>query len=216
VKLPPSDDSIAIALRNHWMTEASDAGLRSPSLEGQAKGSSSPDAAAISRASSGRQPKHQAVRAALAHLSREHVNVLSLAYGTTFRDRDIDDGSRRKAPKKSERDWRVTLRDDYDLGSSVAIVFASPFVIRSAREVMNGEVIAWLRSPTAKDNRGRIEREAIELLVEARKAFGAVYVPPIDDPTRTERTKHKGGRPKVADEIRVRAFGNLHGKEIGE
>lgn len=192
------------------MTEASDAGLRSPDLKGTGRGSSSPDTAAVARADSGRQEKHRRVRAAFALLSSEHVNVLSLAYGCTFRNREIDDGNKRKAPRKEDRNWRVLLRETYLLGDQVAIVLATS----GAREA-KGNAVSWLLSESVKAKSEHIEQEAIELLVDARKAFAAVYNPAEGEEPLQAETKRKRGRPTVGDEVRLRAFGGAHGREIG-
>jgi hypothetical protein len=213
VKLPPYNDPIALKLRDHFATEASDAGLRSPSLEGSPKASSSPDAAAVARASSGRQAMHSAVRDALRRIGPDHADVLSLAYGVTFRYRDIDDGNRRKALRKEERNWRVLLRETYRLGEHVAIVLAS----KSAREAQ-GDAVAWLLSEAAKNNHTKIEDECVELLVKARKLFAAAYIPPKgsqEDPLQVEHGKRKRARPIAGDTIRVRAFGGVHNREVG-
>jgi hypothetical protein len=175
VKVPPYNDRIANILRDHFQSEESDAGLRSPNLEGSPRASSSPDAAVIARMSSGRQDRHARARAALSELDPSERNVLSLAYGIVFRSRDIDDTNGRKAPRKVDRNWRILLRETYrDLGDAVAVVMASPFAIRSAKIEMKGEIVEWLRSDVAKRNRDRIQDEAIVLLVSARKWFAAI------------------------------------------
>jgi hypothetical protein len=211
VKLPPYNDPIALKLRDHFATEASDAGLRSPSLEGSPKASSSPDAAAVARASAGRQSMHSAVRDALRRIGPDHADVLSLAYGVNFRCRDIDDGNRHKAPRKADRNWRVLLRETYRLGEHVAIVLAS----KSAREAQ-GDAVAWLLSEAAKNNHTKIEDECIELLIKARKLFATAYIPPKgEEPLQVEQGKRKRARPIAGDTIRVRAFGGVHNREVG-
>lgn len=192
------------------MTEAADAGLRSPSLESSPRTSSAPDTAAVARVDSGRQDKHRRVRDALRRLSPEHVNVLSLAYGCTFRSREIDDASGRRAPRKGDRNWRVLLREAYALGDRVAIVFATKEAIEA-----EGDAVRVLLSESNKGRHAAIEQEAIALFVDARKAFAAVYVPPKgEEPLRAE-PERKRGRPKAKDGLRLHAFGGAHGREIG-
>jgi hypothetical protein len=193
------------------MTEASDAGLRSPNLEGSPR-TSSPDSAAIARVYSDRQGTHRCIRKAFQQIGPEHTNVLSLAYGVTFRDRDIDDGNRHKAPKKADRNWRVLLHDVYSrLGQQVAIVLAT----RQAIEA-EGKAVSWLLSETAKGIVDDIEEEAIGLLIVARKQFSVVYVSPEGQPLfQDEPTKRKRGRPSQGDHVRVRAFHGIHDQEIG-
>lgn len=210
MKLPPNDDAVAILLRNHFMTEASDAGLRSPSLEGSPRSNSSPDAAFVARADSGRQEKHRAIRTAFSKLSKRHVDVLSLAYGCVFREREIDDGSRRKAPRKEERNWRALLRETYRLGDVAAIVLATEEATHA-----KGSAVTWLLSETAKGKRALIEQEAVEMLVEARAAFAAAYVPPKGGSPVEIGTGRRKGRPKASDAVRLQAFGGAHGREIG-
>jgi hypothetical protein len=196
-------------LHNHFLTEAADAGLRSPNLEGSPRGSSSPDTAAVARVDSGRQEKHRKVRTALSKLSPEHVNVLSLAYGCTFRSRDIDDTCGRKAPRKETRNWRLLLREAYALGDSTAIVFA-------VREVAQAkDPVAYLLSESTKSRHIAIEQEAIELLIDARKAFADVYEGPDGEALLEAQPKRRRGRPKAGDGLQLRAFGGAHGREIG-
>ena len=192
------------------MTEASDAGLRSPSLEGSPRSTSSPDAAFVARADLGRQEKHRAIRETFSKLSKKHVDVLSLAYGCVFRVREIDDGSRRKAPRKEERNWRAVLRETYQLGDVSAIVLTTEEAMQA-----KGDVVTWLLSETAKGKRALIEREAIEMLIEARAAFVAAYVPPKGEGPIEIETKRRKGRPKASDAVRRSAFGGAHGREIG-
>jgi hypothetical protein len=210
VKLPPNNDAIAVLLQTHFMTEASDAGLRSPDLKGTARGSSSPDTAAVARVDSGRHEKHHRIRDALSKLPRDHVDVLSLAYGCTFRSRDIDDGNKRRAPQKKDRNWRVLLRESYSLGDCTPIVLATNGAVEA-----KGNAVSWLLSESAKSRRALIEQEAIELLVEARRAFAAVYVPPEGEDPLCAEPKRRRGRPPAADGIQLRAFGGAHGREIG-
>ncbi len=210
MKLPPNNDAIAVLLQTHFLTEASDAGLRSPDLKGTGKGSSSPDTAAVARVDSGRQDKHRRVRAAFAKLSPEHVNVLSLAYGCTFRSRDIDDGNNRRAPRKGDRNWRVLLRESYSLGDCTPIVLATNGAVEA-----KGNAVSWLLSESSKGRRALIEQEAIELLVEARRAFVEVYIPPEGEESLCAEPKRRRGRPPAADGIQLRAFGGAHGREIG-
>lgn len=210
MRLPPNDDAIAVLLRDHFATEAADAGLRSPNLKGTGTGSSSPDTAAVARVDSDRQDKHRRIRDAFRLISLECANVLSLAYGCTFRSRDIDDVSGRKAPRKADRNWRVLLREVYALGDQTAIVLAT-------REAANAgdNAIRHLLSEPVKARRGAIEQEAIELLIGARKAFAAVYTPPKGECALQAETKRRRGRPKGGDGLRFRAFGGAHGREIG-
>lgn len=202
MKLPPYNDRIALLLRNHYQTEESDAGLRSPSLEGSPKGSSSPDAAAIARVSSKRQDGHGRCREALSKLAPNERTVLTLAYGLHLRSREIDDSSKRKAPKKSERDWRVVLRETYGIGDLAGIVLLH-------------HPIDFLLSEAAKSRRERILSDSVYALHEARRAFAAVYVPPNGEERLDAPQKRNRGRPKVDDGVRFRVLGGSHGREIG-
>lgn len=216
MKVPPYNDRIAVLLRDHFQTEESDAGLRSPSLEGQPKSYSTPDAAAVARASGDRYDKHRRCRDALNELAPTERNVLSLAYGVVFRSRDVDDFSGRKAPKKLDRNWRVRLRETFrDLGDVVAVVMALPFVLQNAKTDAKDNVIEWLLSDIAKRNRQQIQDDAIEILSSARKAFAEVYIPPEGE-ERLDAPKKRGrGRPRTDDDFRFRLLGGIHGKEIG-
>lgn len=122
----------ATILRDHFDTEASDAGLKSLNLESTgASGSRSFDGAAIARAArslSGNGSNHVRTRKALAQLSTPHRDVLTLAYGIRLRTRDIEDGKKRKALRQNERNWRVRLAEIY--GSQGAYVLASPLAKR--------------------------------------------------------------------------------------
>jgi hypothetical protein len=201
VKLPPSNDPIAILLRDHFQTEESDAGLRSPSLEGSQQGSSSPDAAFVARVDSGRHDKHVRCRAALAKLSAEERLVLTLAYGLHLRSREIDDASNRRAPRKDERNWRVVLRETYRLGDIVGIVFLN-------------HRIDYLLSDAGKNRSDRIASDAVIAFMSARQAFAAVYETPNGEARLDEPKRRSRGRPKAADGIRHVAFGGIHGREI--
>jgi hypothetical protein len=202
VKLPPTNDPIAVLLRDHFQTEESDAGLRSPSLEGNPKTYSTPDSAFVARVDSGRHGKHKRCRAALAKLSEEDRLVLTLAYGLHLRSREIDDANGRKAPKKGERNWRVVLRETYGIGDVVGIVLLS-------------HRVDYLLSESGKLRKDRILSDSIAAFLNARNAFAAAYDPPngeerLDAPKRRAR-----GRPKGGDDVRFTAFGGLHGREIG-
>lgn len=201
MKLPPSNDPIAVLLRGHFQTEESDAGLRSPNLEGNSKTCSSPDAAFVARVDSKRHDRHSRCRAALSKLAPEERIVLTLAYGLHLRSREIDDANGRKAPKKGERNWRVVLRETYGLGDVVGIV------------LLNRRV-DFLLSESAKHQRNRILSDAIDAFLNARNAFAAAYETPegeerLDAPKRRNR-----GRPR-GDEARSTLFGGIHGTEVG-
>lgn len=122
----------ATILRDHFDTEAADAGLKSLNLESTgASGSRSFDGAAVARADRSRERSlhtHRRIREALQKLRPEHVEIVSLAYGVRLRSRDIEDGKKRKALRQHERNWRVRLAEVY--GSGGAYVLASPLAKR--------------------------------------------------------------------------------------
>jgi hypothetical protein len=202
VKLPPHNDPIAVLLRGHFQTEESDAGLRSPNLEGNPKACSSPDAAFVARVDSGRHEKHRRCREALARLSEDERIVLTLAYGLHLRSREIDDANGRKAPKKNERNWRVVLRETYGIGDIVGIVLFD-------------HRVDFLLSEAAKNRRDRILSDAIAAFLNARNAFAAVYEPPENEARLDAPRTRKRGRPKDGDDVRFRVLGGVHGREIG-
>lgn len=136
--------------------------------------------------------------------------MLCLAYGCTFRSREIDDGNGRKAPRKEDRNWRVLLRETYGLGDRCAIVLATQ-AARSAK----GNAIRFLLSEGAKCRAALLTQEAIGLLIEARKAFAAVYEPSEEGESLQVETKRKRGRPSAGDSLRLSAFFGAHGREIG-
>lgn len=124
-------------LRNHFDTEASDAGLRSLDLASTgASGSRSYDASAVARVDRHHNKlvefRHDQVRASLKSLHPKHVEVLSLAYGNRLRTRDIEDGKHRKAVRQTERGWRVRLAELY--GQEGLMVLASPLARRLFRD----------------------------------------------------------------------------------
>jgi hypothetical protein len=211
----PDDDPIALTLRDHFDTEASDAGLRSIDLSGSGvRVSSSPDAGAVARASRNRQEEHRRVREALRRLDRRHADALSLAYGTRLRDRDMDDGRRGKAPKRSERDWRVLLHELYPIGPCVAVVLIAPTAEAMAREHGDGNVRTWLLSSISESHRETVRTEAVELLKEARAAFAAAFVPPPGRPRLDAAPRQRRGRPFDKERIRYQALDGAHNEEI--
>jgi hypothetical protein len=120
-------------LRNHFDTEASDAGLRSLDLASTgAKCSSSYDSSAVARAERGHGRDHQRVRASLKRLSPKHVEIITLAYGERLRTRDIEDGKHRRAVRQNERNWRVRLAELYGADGLIALV--SPLAQRLFRD----------------------------------------------------------------------------------
>jgi hypothetical protein len=177
VPASPRDDSIARVLREHFDTEAVDAGLRSPDWQsGGIRSASSPDAGMFARAIRFRQDEHRRVREALARVSPEHREALELAYGVAFRERDVDDGSRRRAPRTSERNWRVRLREIYDF-PECAVVLAASIVGRSIGVTDAGGFVDRVRLMDARGRDG-VKAAALELLEQARREFAAVYEPP--------------------------------------
>lgn len=211
----PDDDAIALTLRDHFLTEASDAGLRSIDLSGSGvRGSAAPDAAAVARAAMNRQEEHRRVREALRRIGKPHADVLSLAYGTPLRDRDMDDGRRGRAVKQTERDWRVVLTERFSLKSMTALVLISPTATIKAREESAGDVRLWLLSPLAQERRGEIEAEVLSMLGEARKAFAAAYEPPPGRPRLDAIPRTRRGRPFDKERIRYQALDGAHNREI--
>jgi hypothetical protein len=213
-------------LRNHFDTEASDAGLRSLDLASTgAKGSSSYDSSAVARADRGHGNDHRRVRASLKRLHAKHVEVLSLAYGTRLRTRDVEDSKKRKALPQHERNWRVRLAELY--GADGLIALASPLARKlftehmgALREVMleqelddvdasalAGGMIAWLLD-TSREDIARIDADARRCLNEALDAFAEAHgiTPPEPAPRHrsSERTR-----------TRILANHHEHGQEIG-
>jgi hypothetical protein len=164
----------ATILRDHFDTEASDAGLRSLDLAGTGgRGSRSFDASAVARAdrtkakeigaSLGSGYTHARVRTALKKLSPEHVEILSLTYGLRFRTRDTEDSKHRRALPQHERNWRVRLAEIY--GQDGPMVLAS--------SVSNGDV-GWLLE-ASKTHSNSIEERARKLLHAALDVFCLAY-----------------------------------------
>lgn len=103
-------DFIAHILREHFQTEASDAGLRSPDLLGTGGGSPDPEAR-ISQRKIDRQELHRRVRHALQQLDPNSARLLELAYGCPLRDREEGIPSRaRKHGRVEEPGWRFRFR----------------------------------------------------------------------------------------------------------
>lgn len=128
---------LATLLRIYFDTEASHAGLRSPDLaRAGGRSATTPDAAAVARVARGAPVDHRRIRQALQALDPRHAEVLSLAFGVTLRNRDVDDTSRRKAIRTPERSWRVQLAELY--GVEGAVVLASPKARRLFEEHLRG------------------------------------------------------------------------------
>lgn len=211
----PDDDAIALTLRDHFLTEASDAGLRSIDLSGSGvRGSAAPDTAAVARAAMNRQDDHRRVREALRRIGKPHADVLSLAYGTPLRDRDMDDGRRGRALRQNERDWRVVLTERFSLKTMTALVLISPTAASRAREESAGDVRLWLLSPLAQESRREIEAEVLGMLADARRAFAAAYEPPAGRPRLDAVPRARRGRPRDTERIRYEALGGAHNLEI--
>lgn len=183
----PDDDPIARVLRDHYETEAADAGLRSIDLSGSGGGRSAttPDAAAVSRVP--RQAEHRRVREALSLLSKLHQDALALAYGVSLREFDPHDEKRAAKRKKDaqrdaqrdERGWRTRLRARLpSLGSCAAAIMVAPSILRSFELAPRGEGAAeWLASGAPRVLVDQAAGEALEILSEARKAFARAYAP---------------------------------------
>lgn len=195
------NDRIAVVLRNHFQTEESDAGLRSPGFESSPKASASPDAAFVARADSDRQGVHRRCRAALAQLQPYEREILLLAYGLHLRSREIDDEGGRHAPKKSDRDWRVVLREIYGIGDVVGIV-------------LRGRRISYLLSEAGRNCKIDIITDAIDELLNARNAFAKVYEPPNGEERLDAPKKRKRGRTSEREIVRHSAFGGIHDLEF--
>jgi limonene-1,2-epoxide hydrolase len=137
VTQPALTDFLPHILRLHFDTEASHAGLRSPDLARTGgRSASTPDAGAVARAARRAPVDHARVRRALQALSSAHAETLVLAFGVTLRNRDIDDTSRRRAPRAAERSWRVQLAELY--GIEGAVVLASPKARRLFEQHLQG------------------------------------------------------------------------------
>ncbi len=178
----PDDDPIARVLRDHYETEAADAGLRSIDLSGCGGGRSaaSPDTAAVSRVL--RQAEHRRVRDALSTLDKAHQDALALAYGVSLREHDPHDEKRAKKRKdapRDERGWRIRLRARLPLlGSCAAVVMLAPTVLRSFEIAPRGEGAAeWLASGAPRVLLEQAATEALHILAEARTRFARAYVP---------------------------------------
>lgn len=202
----------ANTLRNHFDTEASDAGLRSLDLASTgASGSRSYDAGAVARVDSKHGMAHRRVRSTLQAMLPRHVEILSLAYGIRLRTRDTEDGKHRKALRQTERGWRVRLAELY--GADGAVVLASPLAQRlygkdvdASKDATGNEettFIAWLLANTelvpkiAHDARDRLNEALDEFIV----AHGIVEAP-------RERSSEK-------TRARILAHHPEHGVEIG-
>lgn len=170
-------------LRNHFDTEASDAGLRSLDLASTgAKGSSSYDSSAVARADRskfrGDENTHRRVRETLKRLAPKHVEILSLAYGNRLRTRDIEDGKKRRAVRQVERNWRVRLAELY--GAEGLFVLASPLAqklfsehvqaLRSRAETSLPELDERLATMRSQNRFDEVMESAEELLTRARGA----------------------------------------------
>jgi limonene-1,2-epoxide hydrolase len=130
-------DTFAAILRIYFDTEASRAGLRSPDFaRAGGRSATTPDAAAVARVSRGSGVDHQRIRQALQALEPHHIEVLSLAFGVTLRNRDVDDTSRRRAFRTPERAWRVQLAELYGVEGAVAL--ASPKARRLFEDHLHG------------------------------------------------------------------------------
>jgi hypothetical protein len=182
VPASPQNDSIARVLREHFDTEAVDAGLRSPDWQsGGIRSASSPDAGMFARAIRFRQDEHRRVREALARVSPEHREALELAYGVAFRERDVDDGSRRRALRTSERNWRVRLREIYDF-PECAVVLASNLARSMFRARVATALIAADDAIGPLDDRvDRLRRpgEAYDDTPEQRARLRGAVLPPV-------------------------------------
>lgn len=122
-------------LRNHFDTEASDAGLRSLDLASTgAKGSRSYDASAVNRVDKSKLlgSSHRRVRETFQRMLPAHVEIITLAYRDRLRTRDLEDGKHRKALRQSERGWRVRLAELYGQDGMVAL--ASPLAQKLFRD----------------------------------------------------------------------------------
>jgi hypothetical protein len=175
----------ASILRNHFDTEASDAGLRSLDLgSAGSSGSRSFDASAVARADRKREGgiDHQRVRETLKRLVPKHAELLSLAYGTRLRSRDVEDGKKRRAVPQNERNWRVRLVELY--GPEGLIALASPLAqklfaehvqeMRLMVSTRDEQMTHWLLD-AGKTHASQIEEEARKMLDEALDAFATTH-----------------------------------------
>lgn len=159
-------DYLPTLLRIYFDTEASHAGLRSPDFARDGgRSSNSPDAAAVARVSRGAPVDHRRIRQALQVLEPHHVEVLSLAFGVTLRNRDVDDTGRRKAIRTPERAWRVQLAELY--GVEGAVVLASPKARRLFAEHLHALGEAAAESLPALEERVEQGRPAEDVPLRA-------------------------------------------------
>ena len=210
----------ASILRIHFDTEASDAGLRSLDLgSAGSSGSRSFDASAVARYDRKRDGgiDHRRVRETLKSLSAKHVELLSLAYGSRLRSRDVEDGKKRRAVPQNERNWRVRLVELY--GPEGLIALASPLAQKLFAEHVqelrqqatthwhDDRLITWLLD-AGKVHASQIEAEARQLLNEALDAFATAHhvtsKPAAPRRRSSERTRE-----------RVLASHTENGQEIG-
>lgn len=217
-------------MRNHFDTEASDAGLRSLDLAstGGGSGSRSYDKSAVARADRavfckmfGDENTHRHVRETLKKLDSRHVELLSLAYEHRLRLRDIEDSKKRKALPQHERNWRVRLAELY--GQDGAIILASPVAkelfakhVGELREAStdgaratDGGLIAWLIGPGSVYVT-TIDADARKRLNAALDAFAAEHG--IADRHDTQTPRHRSSEKTRA---RILASFPENGHEIG-
>jgi hypothetical protein len=161
-----------------------------------------------------------------------HANALQLAYGVTFRSRDIDDGVRgktRKAPRSEERNWRVKMRELY--GETAAIVIALPIANEMFGDYIDGLECAILAMPNdarqdasaahanakagglivyllgpGKPHAGMFRAEAETLKTRALEEFVDTYKP-------AAKPKRKSGTE--ARRAKILAYHAQQGQEIG-
>jgi hypothetical protein len=215
----------ASILRDHFDTEASDAGLRSADLASAGGGGwRSFDASAVARfdrskarALFGHEHNHRRVRETLKRLQPKHVELLSLAYETRLRSRDIEDGKKRRAVRQVERNWRVRLAELY--GQEGMIVLASPLasklfaehvLAREAAEKPSHDdsgMIAWLLD-AGRTHQPQIEVDVRQRLDEALDAFAGAYGVTTAPSAQRQRSSEK-------TRTRILASHFEHGHEIG-
>lgn len=232
-------EAAASILRQHFATEASDAGLRSLDLSAAGgSGARSYDAVAVARAERSRGT-HRRVREALKRLSPAQVEILLLAYGCRLRNRDIEDGKSRKALRQAERNWRVRFAEVY--GAEGASVLASPLAHRRFREHVEELQDRTLEKPE-NDSSKAIAQHATAVEAALAKALaggliawlldaGRSYAAPILADTAKCRdaaldafAEAYGVRVDIAPRTRssektrarILASSAIHGHEIGE
>lgn len=126
----------------------------------------------LRRSLNGHQDGHRRVRQALGKLAPEQRNILELAYGLTFRNRDVETESKRRALRTEERNWRVRLRERFDY-LECAAVLASPVAraLYHAHEMAHEQAVDAALPP-------------LDERVDAGRKWGSPYEDTVEDRAR--------------------------------